>query len=103
MNDLKVKFYVVTLAVCVGLTLYGYFWLATEYEVKVFYPQVILGFVWLGIGFGFYKSHWPESRFGSKFVHLWAPSHLWWHVFVVMNGYTMYWLCFDFCVYVESI
>ena len=27
---------------------------------------------------------------------------MWWHIFTFANGYTLYWLCYSFCLYVEK-
>jgi len=55
-ESLKVCFYISTIVVCLCLAFYGYFGLATPYESANFYPRVFLAFVWLGIGFAFYKT-----------------------------------------------
>lgn len=38
-----------------------------------------------GIGFAFYLSKFPESRWPGKF-DIWFHSHQWWHVFVVSRA-----------------
>ena len=60
--------------------------------------------MYLGIGFAFYMTKFPESRFkGNEWVQLYVNSHMWWHIFVFANGYTLYWLCYSFCIYVEQL
>jgi predicted membrane channel-forming protein YqfA (hemolysin III family) len=59
-----------------------------------------MSFLYLGIGFAFFASHYPEKLFKrskfSKIVHLGFQSHIWWHVFVSLSGYRLYWLLYDF-------
>jgi predicted membrane channel-forming protein YqfA (hemolysin III family) len=64
----RVAFYFSLLIVCLGLAMIGRFYLATQIEVNEFYSQLILSFVWLGVGFVFYASKWPESRYSSSWV-----------------------------------
>lgn len=87
---------------CLGLAMIGRFYLATQIEVNEFYSELILSFVWLGVGFVFYASKWPESRYSSSWVQLYFPSHFWWHCFVFLNGYTLFWIAFGFCLHVEK-
>lgn len=56
-----------TLTVCVGLAIYGYFWLATSIEVK-YYLLIAEGFLWLGIGFAFYQTKYPECIHKSSWI-----------------------------------
>jgi len=72
-----------------------------------------MSFVYLGVGFWFYIKKFPENSlrslrqrcgagpFTRRLVQVFLASHFWWHFFVVMNGYTLYWLCYDFCKHVE--
>jgi hypothetical protein len=53
-NGWRVAFYVFTLMICLGLALFARLWIATAIEVDSFYTQLILSFVYLGIGFVFY-------------------------------------------------
>jgi hypothetical protein len=55
------------LSICLGISIYGYFWLATAIEVK-YYLLVALGFIWLGIGFGFYQTKYPECIHKSSWI-----------------------------------
>ena len=72
-----------------------------------------MSFVYLGIGFFFYHYKFPEkcikkakkekmvNKAERKCVELFCPSHFWWHMFVVLNGYTLYWLSFRVNLHVE--
>ena len=90
------------LLVCLCLAFAGRFIFATDLEVEQFYGQLELSFLYLGIGFLFYMTKFPESRFPSEFVQLYLNSHMWWHIFTFANGYTLYWLCFEMNLHVEE-
>ena len=98
----RITFYVLMLMVCLGLAFAGRFVYATDLEVQEFYGQLECSFLYLGIGFLFYMTKFPESHFKSEFVQLYLNSHMWWHVFTFANGYTLYWLCFQFNMYIEK-
>ena len=89
--------------VCLGLAFAGRFVYATDIEVAEFYGQLERSFLYLGIGFVFYMTKFPESYFkGNEKVQLYLNSHMWWHIFTFANGYTLFWLCYSFCLHVES-
>jgi hypothetical protein len=55
-----------------GIAASWMFYFATDYEVEAFGTDLILSFVWLGIGFGFYASGFPEKYWPNwKFGHIW--------------------------------
>ena len=99
---LRNGFYFVVIVICLGLAALGRFVLATDLEIELFYTQLWLSFIYLGVGFGFYLSKFPESHFEYTFVQLYLQSHTLWHIFVNLNGYTLFWLCFNFCMHVEQ-
>lgn len=99
----RIVFYCFTLVICIVLAIAGRFVYATDLEVYLFYGQLELSFLYLGIGFLFYMTKFPESRFkGNATVQLYLNSHMWWHLFTFANGYTLYWLCYAFCLHVEA-
>mmetsp|Transcript_25354 Transcript_25354/g.31748 ORF Transcript_25354/g.31748 Transcript_25354/m.31748 type:complete len:113 (-) Transcript_25354:89-427(-) len=98
----RIVFYCVMLGFCLGLAFAGRFVYATDLEVQEYYGQLERSFMYLFIGFGFYMSKFPESRFKSEFVQLYLNSHIWWHIFTFANGYTLYWLCYRFNLHVEE-
>ena len=59
----RLVFYVMTLAICLGLAILGRFYLATDEEVKLFYGMLERSFLYLGIGFWFYLKKFPECVF----------------------------------------
>lgn len=98
----RIVFYCGTLMICLCLAIAGRFVYATDLEVYLYYGQLERSFLYLGIGFLFYMTKFPESRFqGNAFVQLYLNSHMWWHIFTFANGYTLYWLCYVFCLHVE--
>jgi predicted membrane channel-forming protein YqfA (hemolysin III family) len=109
----RLLFYIMTLTICLGLAVTARFYFATPIEIQEFYSDLIMSFVYLGIGFWFYQSKFPEKcmkkakkeklvkKAERKCVELFCPSHFWWHLFVVLNGYTLYWLSYRVNLHVE--
>jgi len=77
-------------------------WVATPVELDLFLSRVILSFLYIGAGFWFYSSGWPECRHSGYWVQMLFQGHVWWHLLVWLNGYTLYWLLFDALKHVES-
>ena len=98
----KICYFCVTIAVCMSVALYWFFGIANDYERQHFALMVAMGFAWLGIGFYFFNSCFPESKFDNRWVHLIIPSHTLWHIFVVLNAATFYMLVFHFVKYIED-
>ena len=71
----------------------------------------MMSYVYLGLGFFFYASHFPECFFTkervgssvSKFVQLYLPSHMFWHIFTAANGYALYTLSLEAIVFYDKI
>lgn len=57
----RTGFFVAVLFICLGIAVSWLFYFANDYEVKAFGTDLILSFVWLGIGFWFYASGFPEK------------------------------------------
>ena len=55
--------YVVILLVLMGLSLFWYLHIATEQEIQLYTFRLIMSFVYLGIGFLFYLTKYPEKLF----------------------------------------
>ena len=71
-NKCRTGFFIAVLFICLGIAASWMLYFATDYEVKVFSKDLILSFVWLGIGFGFYASGFPEKYWPNwKFGHVW--------------------------------
>ena len=102
-NCHRIVFYFSTLMICLALAISGRFYYATDIEVEEFYGALERSFIYLGIGFVFYLTKFPESRFpGNEFIQLYLNSHMWWHIFTFANGYTLFWLCYSFNLHVEE-
>ena len=56
------------LLICLGLALIGRFYIGTEFEINEFFPKGMMSFLWLGVGFTFYISKFPECRFDNSWV-----------------------------------
>lgn len=55
-----------TVALCYSLALGWYFYLSSEEEVALFFGPLMLSYLWLGIGFAFYYTHFPECYFTTE-------------------------------------
>lgn len=116
-NSFRIIFYCLTLFLCLSIAITARFYFATPEEINNFFTDLIMSFVWLAIGFWFFRNKYPESclkrkkdcKKGSYLrkkecrekIELFCPSHFWWHLFVVMNGYTLYWLSYRYNLHVE--
>ena len=101
-NVHRIVFYCFATLICLGLAILGRFYLATDLEVELFYGMLERSFAYLFLGFWFYLKKFPECYFRQEWVQLFLNSHMWWHLLVFANGYTLYWLAFDFNVHVEK-
>jgi len=50
----RIAFYFLTLMICLALAMYARFYIATPEEIQSFYGDLIMSFVYLGVGFLFY-------------------------------------------------
>ena len=98
---MKQGYYIGVMTVCLGLALYWYFSVASEFERTHFAWQVVMGFVYLGVGFFFFHTAWPESKSSNRFVQVFLGSHTLWHIFVVANGIQFYSIVIGYCKYLE--
>jgi len=55
---------------------------ASRVVIALFLPRLLIMFALYGLGFFFYASHWPESRWPGR-VDLVGASHQLWHVCVL--------------------
>eukprot|EP00355_Strombidium_rassoulzadegani_P000337 CAMPEP_0168611548 /NCGR_PEP_ID=MMETSP0449_2-20121227/2418_1 /TAXON_ID=1082188 /ORGANISM="Strombidium rassoulzadegani, Strain ras09" /LENGTH=229 /DNA_ID=CAMNT_0008652005 /DNA_START=252 /DNA_END=938 /DNA_ORIENTATION=- len=79
-NNHRVVFYTLVVTICFGLALSWFLFYASEKEMKLFAVRLIMSFVYLGIGFAFYISKYPERLFpDSRLVQIGMQSHIWWH------------------------
>jgi predicted membrane channel-forming protein YqfA (hemolysin III family) len=87
---------------CFTLAICWYLYFANQEELDIFFQPLMMSYVYLLIGFVFYMTKFPEcfvskERFGPKvayFVQIYLQSHMWWHIFVSLNAYTLYDLSF---------
>ena len=103
-NDkIRTGFYIIIIILCLALAISWYAYYASEEEEKLYTFRLFTSFLYLFIGFWFYHSHYPEKAFKkSRFVQIFLQSHMFWHIFVTLNGYTLFWLLYDFQLYVEK-
>lgn len=100
---MKIAYYCLTIAVCISLAIYWFFGIASTFEQQHFTLKIVFGFVYLGLGFIFFQTNFPESKTTNRLVQLLLPSHFFWHIFVVMNGLCFYYLGYDYCKHIEQI
>ena len=77
---------------------------ATGEEIKMFIGWVLLSFLWLGLGMGFYAGKFPERAFPqSRMIAYWFSSHTWWHFAAILCANQMLWLTWRYSIYVENL
>mmetsp|Transcript_2448 Transcript_2448/g.2399 ORF Transcript_2448/g.2399 Transcript_2448/m.2399 type:complete len:244 (+) Transcript_2448:227-958(+) len=89
-----------------ALFLLGLSWaciFSTSQELSLFFGELLQGFGALFVGFFFYWSRIPEFFTKNYYVQIYSPSHMWWHVFVFLCGYKMYWLLHLSVFHIESL
>jgi predicted membrane channel-forming protein YqfA (hemolysin III family) len=65
----RTLFYVVIIAICLFLAFYWYFCIASDEEANLYTLRLAMSFVYLGIGFWFYSTKYPEKIYKrSRFV-----------------------------------
>ena len=98
-------------AFCFTLAICWYLYFANQEELDLFFRPLMMSYVYLLIGFFFWMSKFPEcyftkEKFGPKtayIVQIYLQSHMWWHVFVSMNAYTLYDLSFKAIEYYHKL
>ena len=78
-------------------------WIASGMEVNMFFYRIMLSFLYLGLGFFFFGTGYPERRYSNYWIHIIAQGHVFWHIFVSLNGYTLYWTLFDALKHIEDV
>mmetsp|Transcript_28153 Transcript_28153/g.21051 ORF Transcript_28153/g.21051 Transcript_28153/m.21051 type:complete len:204 (+) Transcript_28153:331-942(+) len=102
-EKVRILFYQIFLALMLLLALSWAFIFSTNTEISLFFVELLKGFGALFIGFAFYASHIPEFLTKNYYVQMFSPSHMWWHIFVFVCGYKMYWLLFAAVLHIESV
>ena len=74
-EKLRVGLYVLIVALCFALSFLWYFGFAEKDEIDLFFKPLMLSFVYLGLGFLFYKTRFPESvitenKFGPRVAYI---------------------------------
>jgi hypothetical protein len=59
----RTAFYTAVLFLCIGLAVSWLVYFGSKEEVKLFAVRLFMSFVYLGIGFWFWVSHYPEKLF----------------------------------------
>lgn len=60
-SSCRLAFYVLTLIICFLIAIGARFYIATPEEIDSFYGELIMSFVYLGVGFLFYETKFPEK------------------------------------------
>lgn len=80
------------------------FFFADSEEFYLFAFRLLLSYFYITVGFIFFSTHFPERRYpDNRFVHLYLQSHILWHIAVHLGGVTLYWLLYDFRLYLEHL
>lgn len=77
--------------------------IASDAELHIFFTRLMVAFGYIFLGFFFYTSGFPEKVCSNYWVQIVLQGHVWWHMFVFANGYTLYWILFDALRHVEGI
>ena len=98
---LRILFYVTLLGLLFAVAV---FWccICTQIEIDYAFANLMKSFLYLGIGFVFYMSKYPEKKHSHYYIQMCCQSHIWWHVLVFMNGFTLYWLLYDSILHMEK-
>ena len=67
-ENLRTMFYVVIIVALLGVTISWIVFVSTHIEINLFVIRLILSFVYLGIGFFFYISKYPERVSDNYYV-----------------------------------
>ena len=59
--NFRIFFYFITLSSCLAIAFTARFYYATPEEIQNFFVDLIMSFVYLGVGFFFYQSKFPEK------------------------------------------
>ena len=87
----QLKVYILLTVSLFGLALYWYFYIQTSIEQGTWlFERLMMSFVYLGIGFGFYVGHFPQRYSKHYLIQVCFHSHVWWHLFVSLAGYNFF-------------
>jgi len=87
---------------CFSALLYWALYCATPVEFNLFFWPMIKSYVYLLIGFLFYITRFPEKYISNYWVQMCFHGHMWWHIFVFLNGYTLFWLLREGLLHMEN-
>eukprot|EP00347_Sterkiella_histriomuscorum_P002369 403368420 len=91
----RILFYGFLVTLLLGVAFAWALFFSTNLEIQLMFWRLMKAFGYLGLGFFFYISKYPERKTNNYYVQIFAQAHIWWHLLVFMNGYTNYWLLFD--------
>jgi len=97
----RLMFYIILILCLLMVAIIWAFLIASSIEINLFLVRLSLSFGYIGIGFGFWHSGFPERVTSNYWIQMAAQGHVWWHMFTFMNGYTLYWLLYDALKHVE--
>jgi hypothetical protein len=61
--------------------------IASDVELHLFFARLMISFGYIGIGFFFYASGFPERVSSNYWVQILFQGHVWWHLLVFLNGF----------------
>ena len=64
----RLLFYVILIISLFGVAVSWVSFIASTQEMEIFFARIMLSFAFIGIGFFFYSSGWPERRFTGYWI-----------------------------------
>jgi predicted membrane channel-forming protein YqfA (hemolysin III family) len=98
----RLLFFVVIIASLFGVAICWTFFVATSIELEVFFLEIMKSFGYVGLGFFFYITKFPERYSSNYYVQMFLQAHIWWHIFTFLNGYILYWLLLESLKHMEK-
>ncbi|CDW83515.1 progestin and adipoq receptor family member 3-like [Stylonychia lemnae] len=98
----RILFFSVLVTLLLGVALSWAAIYSTQIEIQMMFWRLMQAFGYLGAGFFFYITKYPERLTSNYYVQMFGQAHIWWHILVFLNGYTNYWLLFDSLKHLEN-
>lgn len=74
---------------------------STRIERKELFARVVASFAFLGAGYILLMTCIPERFTTNYYIQIFLQSHTLWHILVILNAYTLYWVLFDAAIHKE--
>ena len=101
-DKVRLLFYVTLITLLFGVAIFWTFFTATSMEIEIYFGKLMLSFLYIGIGFFFYITGYPERLTNNYYIQIIFGSHVWWHIFVFLNTYSLYWILYYGLIHFEA-